>query len=390
MSRYSSFDPSFKKDFSNLDKSLPDGWEMRFDPLTKWPFFIDHNSKTTTWNDPRENRFSLPNNDGRTPNRMTASSSRYERQIPISMDDKLRSSFNDMRFNDGASQSPTSRFQDQDRKYSTERSFAPFVHQPFEHFNNQFRSSHPSSSLLRDHMAHPQEHTPSKLNSQDQDLNKLGHFTSETSFTPKRNNIKVNIEKANVVNHPDQSETKDDFSEYPPMESPKLLPANAPAIPMPAPAIPMPAPPIHVECTSPLVQVDLTPADHTDASEAHNSTSSGQEEDDCLGVNKHLSEARRGRSPSPAPPNLTSLEVIQLITEEAVQRKKEVEVFSGLKSDKQRIFLEEMLTRLLIKLDRIDSQGKDEIRRARREAVRMVQSTLDQLEAKFTPPKKED
>ncbi|XP_077206041.1 BAG family molecular chaperone regulator 3 isoform X2 [Paroedura picta] len=32
---------------------LPAGWEVKIDPQTGWPFFVDHNSRTTTWNDPR-------------------------------------------------------------------------------------------------------------------------------------------------------------------------------------------------------------------------------------------------------------------------------------------------------------------------------------------------
>nr|7LP5_A Chain A, Angiomotin,E3 ubiquitin-protein ligase NEDD4-like [Homo sapiens] len=31
---------------------LPPGWEMRIAPNGR-PFFIDHNTKTTTWEDPR-------------------------------------------------------------------------------------------------------------------------------------------------------------------------------------------------------------------------------------------------------------------------------------------------------------------------------------------------
>ena len=33
--------------------SLPPNWEMKKDPRTGWPFFVDHTSQTTTWNDPR-------------------------------------------------------------------------------------------------------------------------------------------------------------------------------------------------------------------------------------------------------------------------------------------------------------------------------------------------
>ncbi|XP_026134254.1 BAG family molecular chaperone regulator 3-like [Carassius auratus] len=32
---------------------LPPGWEIKIDPQTGWPFFVDHNNRTTTWNDPR-------------------------------------------------------------------------------------------------------------------------------------------------------------------------------------------------------------------------------------------------------------------------------------------------------------------------------------------------
>lgn len=32
---------------------LPPGWEVKIDPQTGWPFFVDHNSRTTTWSDPR-------------------------------------------------------------------------------------------------------------------------------------------------------------------------------------------------------------------------------------------------------------------------------------------------------------------------------------------------
>lgn len=34
---------------------LPPGWEMIFDHRTGWPYFVDHNTHTTTWEDPRLN-----------------------------------------------------------------------------------------------------------------------------------------------------------------------------------------------------------------------------------------------------------------------------------------------------------------------------------------------
>lgn len=38
---------------SNDSDPLPLGWEVKIDPHTGWPFFVDHNNRTTTWNDPR-------------------------------------------------------------------------------------------------------------------------------------------------------------------------------------------------------------------------------------------------------------------------------------------------------------------------------------------------
>lgn len=32
---------------------LPQGWEMKVDPGSGRPFFIDHKTRTTSWEDPR-------------------------------------------------------------------------------------------------------------------------------------------------------------------------------------------------------------------------------------------------------------------------------------------------------------------------------------------------
>ena len=32
---------------------LPGNWEMKVDPFTRWPFFVDHSTRSTTWLDPR-------------------------------------------------------------------------------------------------------------------------------------------------------------------------------------------------------------------------------------------------------------------------------------------------------------------------------------------------
>lgn len=38
---------------SAVPVALPRDWEMKMDPMTGWPFFVDHLNRHTTWHDPR-------------------------------------------------------------------------------------------------------------------------------------------------------------------------------------------------------------------------------------------------------------------------------------------------------------------------------------------------
>lgn len=76
----------------------------------------------------------------------------------------------------------------------------------------------------------------------------------------------------------------------------------------------------------------------------------------------------------------TPLDAINAILSECQQFKERVNSFSGMKTDKEYKFLEEMLTRRLLKLDGVESGNDMNIRQARRAAVKEIQSYLDQLE----------
>jgi hypothetical protein len=52
------------------------------------------------------------------------------------------------------------------------------------------------------------------------------------------------------------------------------------------------------------------------------------------------------------------------------------------RKDKGYIYLDEMLTRNLLKLDDIDTEGKDNVRQARKEAIRTIQRCISMLEGK--------
>lgn len=78
-------------------------------------------------------------------------------------------------------------------------------------------------------------------------------------------------------------------------------------------------------------------------------------------------------------PSLQQIAVILQNVEDLVLR---VEAYNGTGRDKQFRFLDEMLTRCMLRLDDVDTEGREDIRSARKAAVREVQSCIDKLEAK--------
>lgn len=78
-------------------------------------------------------------------------------------------------------------------------------------------------------------------------------------------------------------------------------------------------------------------------------------------------------------PSLQQISVVLQNVEDLVKR---VEAYNGTGRDKQFRFLDEMLTRCMLRLDDVDTEGREDIRSARKAAVREVQSCIDKLEAK--------
>lgn len=54
--------------------------------------------------------------------------------------------------------------------------------------------------------------------------------------------------------------------------------------------------------------------------------------------------------------------------------------FDGKKNDKKYLLLEELLTKELLALDSVDPEGRVDVRQARRDGVRRVQTILEELE----------
>ncbi|XP_055375843.1 BAG domain-containing protein Samui-like [Condylostylus longicornis] len=86
------------------------------------------------------------------------------------------------------------------------------------------------------------------------------------------------------------------------------------------------------------------------------------------------------KSPSPCPQD--PITKIQLIQKEIIHLMEKVEAFEGTKESKEYVYLDEMLTQNLLKLDTIDTDGKDNIKAARKEVINCINKCITALETK--------
>lgn len=91
---------------------------------------------------------------------------------------------------------------------------------------------------------------------------------------------------------------------------------------------------------------------------------------------------QQAQQPQPPPQIMDHITKIRAIQQDVMELMLQIEKFKGDRQDKQYIWLDEMLTRNLIKLDDIETDGKDNIRLARREAIKCIQASLAVLEMK--------
>lgn len=87
-------------------------------------------------------------------------------------------------------------------------------------------------------------------------------------------------------------------------------------------------------------------------------------------------------NPPQTPHTADCIMKIQAIQRDVLDLMCAVEEFGGARGDKEYMYLDEMLTRNLLKLDTIDTNGKDSIRMARKEAIKCIQASIAVLEAK--------
>ncbi|CAL8123027.1 unnamed protein product [Orchesella dallaii] len=101
------------------------------------------------------------------------------------------------------------------------------------------------------------------------------------------------------------------------------------------------------------------------------------------------------RSPTPPPkkpaPPKDPLAQVNSVFDEVRELEKLVEEFEGnSREDRDYLILDEFLTRCLIKLDVVESEGRDDVRTHRKDCIRYIQSCISKLEKKVPLPPQPD
>jgi len=86
--------------------------------------------------------------------------------------------------------------------------------------------------------------------------------------------------------------------------------------------------------------------------------------------------------PVPDKKKKTAVEAVNEVGKDVESLRKCVDQFEGTRGDKQYLYLDEMLTRDLIKLDNICTDGDDELRKSRRAVIVAINGCIQALEAK--------
>ncbi|CAG5094066.1 Similar to Samui: BAG domain-containing protein Samui (Bombyx mori) [Cotesia congregata] len=118
---------------------------------------------------------------------------------------------------------------------------------------------------------------------------------------------------------------------------------------------------------------------HQQANQQHQQPQQEQEQE----------QPKRQESPKPRKQVVPTdpLEKVALVQNEIDSLTEQVKQWSGTsRKDKQYIYLDEMLTRELIKLDDIETEGKENVRQARKNAIKSIQDSISLLESKAPLP----
>ncbi|GAA6111135.1 BAG family molecular chaperone regulator 3 [Tachysurus ichikawai] len=469
---------------------LPPGWEIKIDPQTGWPFFVDHNNRITTWNDPRHDNkrgTHLPSN-GPCASTETSPQDMHKfffpemkqpvlRQgyipIPVSHENveprqQQYPSFSSYMYPthqqnlraDGRTPSPTPTLHCRPRSpvQSTSEadshclscspaSHGPEVHHVHHspqgtqsHTNSHHQPSRPSSTGLRTgyisipvihegtggsgspqtQTVHPKrfwqtEYQPSSHIHQPEEWSPSPAFSTREKVPTYREQVPIQLEqnrsaspillpsvraqepvRAQVMTERPQVQQHVVHTEIPPkveypVEHRTTHPFEIPIqrVVEPQQSVPHPISPltqhpilepeqeIHSPIQQPVLQSEQVPPpvpETTNIGSMPLPTTPEPQEPAAPQSDVHGEEKVEPNSSHPG------LAKVQQILERVEKLAWEVKGFYGKKNDKRYLTLEEFLTKELLALDSVDPEGRVDVRQARRDGVRRVQTILEELE----------
>ncbi|CAG5130229.1 unnamed protein product [Candidula unifasciata] len=320
---------------------LPDGWEMRYDRNSGWPFFVDHHNRNTTWNDPRiMGHYRNPDAgyDFHSPKRVV--------EIPV--------------------------------RYAQE----PESHQEEEGFRRQpsaqdradfFQTAQPTSRARGSQHSRPPSAPRKCGNVWEIPVQFVGHNKAATQHSEPQSSPRDSQSPVPSSQHKDKPQG--------PISIPIVHETNKPAPPHetshPAKAVTNQGTKKHKKTNQGTKKHENPPAASPKPDVPTPQDSSKSESA------PPTSEHKEPEQTQPAPSlEGKAFEIINGVMKEVKELEERVNSFKGVKADKEYRYLEEMLTRSLIKLDSVEPGSNDSVRQARRQAVRYIEAAVNLLELK--------
>ncbi|XP_041361358.1 GATA zinc finger domain-containing protein 10-like [Gigantopelta aegis] len=345
---YPHFNPSLQR-----SDPLPHGWEMLFDRGSGLPYFVDHNTQNTTWNDPRTGMTMPP--AGYPGPRSVEIPVIHESSKPRTNPQYTSTWPPD---NQGQGQYPQHQQQQQYPQQQQQKQYPQQQQYPQQPYPQQQQYPHQQQQQY----SQPQQ--PQQYPSGNQPSQFEQPLRRETS-SPKVREIPVQRVDRQI---PTASRTYPAGYPYPDIQAnhQEQQPADE--------AITIPI------CREDDVQTARRggpqPVPHYSSKPMTTNRSHGNAD----GSDRGSPSPRPQRKPKTVEERNT--EIIEGVVNTVRDLEAKVNVFNGLKVDKEYKYLEEMLTRCLIQLDAVEAGDHEQIRQARKQAVRMIQTALDLLELK--------
>uniref|UniRef100_A0A8C1JUF2 BAG family molecular chaperone regulator 3-like n=1 Tax=Cyprinus carpio TaxID=7962 RepID=A0A8C1JUF2_CYPCA len=429
---------------------LPPGWEIKIDPQTGWPFFVDHNNRTTTWSDPRHDTKKIflngPSMSPESPQDMHKSFIQEMRQpmlrqgyipIPVSHENtepRLQQypSFSyihpvvqqNLR-TDGRTPSPTPTAHCRPRSpvqspseaclSCSPASHGPEVHQQqgtHRQMSGLHQQPRPSNTGLRtgyipipvihEGIGCASQHQPSQSSHPMRE--KIPIYREQVPIQIQQNQTASPIPVPLRAQSPVMSQIMGERPQVqqhighaaipPKAEQPVEEIVRPPAFEIPIQRVSDVPQQIHHHpvlqqqqpTQAPQPKAQQTVPQSPQLSETSNITIQ-------VPPAPEPQETTAPQTPQEVPPpqfqpeetseqdlSHPGLIKVQQILERVENLAQDVKSFDGKKNDKRYLMLEEMLTKQLLALDSIDPEGRPDVRQARRDGVRRVQTILDELE----------